>query len=120
MTLVLTLFAIAVVLSVLGGGGNLTGLVVIIVAAYGLLMGLAVAAFGSLLRVKGLPRWAPLVLLVAVAAFSLAANTWLWWSHYDHSRRIVGRVDEIRRAELAYAAAQEVTRLPATGQTCRA
>lgn len=87
--------------------GNLVGLAVIVVVLYGFVVGIAVSVFGLLLRrLTRLHRWLPLGLLIAVAAFSLAANLGLWWSQREHTRKIVAVVEQIRRAELTYAASQ--------------
>lgn len=97
---------VSAVLYLIFSSSNLIGLAVIVLAAYGFLMGLTVALFGSILRALLLPRWVPLGLLIAVAAFSLGVNVWLLWTQHKHSRRIVALVEEIRRAEVAYAATQ--------------
>ncbi len=103
-TVAIALVAVGTFLVSIWGGGNLAGLVVFLFSAAGAVLG-GVAAFGGrLLRARTLPQWlapsavtAAILLMVGIAAFGA-------WVRSQQDVSIIDRIQDIRQAELAYAA----------------
>ena len=102
-SIVAVFVAIAFVLAARYSSGNLTGLVVIAIGIFGLLLGTFAATGGFLLRRLGPPAWAAPAMIGLAVGVSVIATAWIWSQRAQQASAIVARVDEIRKAELSYA-----------------
>src|ERR1019366_5434165 len=101
-TLALTLFAVPLALISGGSGGNLGGLVFIVSATFGLVLGGAAAAVGSLLHRLKLARWTAPGAVATAVIILVVAIVWSRENQHEYSSKLLERIQEIRRAELAY------------------
>jgi len=98
--------ALAGFLKSVHSGGNRVNIIVALVVSYGVVLGVAVAVIGSLLRARQMPRRFVASLVMTAVLISAVGASWVWWVRYRQSFTIFDRLEEIRRAEVAYAAAQ--------------
>ncbi len=105
-TLAAAMILSPIVVTAITGATNLSGLLVFFTAAWGLVTGGSAALFGSWIRTRRFPQSAATGIVIAGATVLIISLGLPRYRQIDERTQLLFAIQDIRRAELAYAAAR--------------